>query len=190
MSRMVTVFFCWITGTGIVSLSLLVSAASSSSDAIMCAVASTIGTTKPVVGWSCGVSVPYLSVCAWTGVSCDQNTQQIIGILLDSVANGLIATAATVSILFSTPIPSLQSISMYNGHYNTTLPTSIVQLTALTSLVIENNPSTPGNSNTLTGTIPTEISALTQLRLFDLTYNNLRGVYAVLCRLLSSYCQP
>lgn len=140
----------------------------------MCTLANTVQNTTPVFGWNCGGGGgPILSVCSWTGVSCDQNTQQIISIDLDAQANGLVGSASSLNTLIDAPIPTLQSFSIYEGYFNTPLPSSIANLTSLTSLIIQ---SSYDASGPLVGTIPTELSTLTQLNTLSLAYNNLGGI--------------
>jgi hypothetical protein len=134
----------------------------------MCALATglTVKTQLISFGWACNGSIPVLSVCSWTGVTCLSGAV----VSIDIHNKGLQGTLATeVGILGSlTKLyignPSNTNKNMISG----TIPTEVCQLSCLEFIHF--------NNLQISGTIPTEIGHLTKLSYIALgTSSSLSG---------------
>lgn len=166
----------------------------------ICRLASTLQNMTAVNGWSCVASVPLVPVCDWFGVTCDTNSQITELKVYNSYLQGNISSLLA---LIDNPISTLQVLDIVGFNLSTSLPSTIAQLTAITSLSIRCTPDEDRSyavclygltgsipleifnmtqlldlrlgQNSLTGPIPTLLGRMTRLTLFEVSYNNLRG---------------
>lgn len=152
-------------------------------DKVMCDFAAAMQ-VPGAIGWACRLQIPIVSVCKWSGVSCQgANVSDIVlfnkrvtGSLPQTIGNLLRLGKLSLAInLMRGTIPStigaltsLYSLSLTINKMEGTIPTAIGYMTGLTYLGLS-------TGNKLSGPIPSSITLLTNLVFLDLFGNKITG---------------